>query len=390
MLGFIHRSLLVALLVVASSPALAQGADAILILDASGSMWGQVEGQTKIAAARRAVEFHPVEVEAVGSAGADRLRASLEGRLQGHRDDRPGQPLRSGAHQRRGECPRAEGQDADRGFAARGCVIAQDDRRQGHGRACLRRHRDLRRRSMRRCRGAEESRCRLRRACDRLRRRRSCRKAQLQCIARATGGVYLDARDASSLENALGRAVEATQGGRVQSEAPPRPVEDPYRGKNIRGVARLAAGLDPITDSQLGWLVHKPAGAEKGEYLTRFDGSPFAGEIAPGDYVVEVEYGLVKRLRAGEGRTRQAGHARCGARCGLRHQRRRDPGRRHKSRRRVLGGAGPRRQLARDGLPSAAALRAAGRRLYAAAEARACRPPRRASALPQAMRSTLR
>ena len=121
-------------------------------------------------------------------------------------------------------------------------------------------------------------------------------KAQLQCIARATGGVYLDARDASGLENALGRAVEATQGGRVQSEAPARPMEDPYRGKTIRGVARLAAGLDPITDLELGWLVHRPAGNEKGEYLTRFDGSPFAGEIAPGNYVVEIEYGLVKRL----------------------------------------------------------------------------------------------
>ena len=57
-------------------------------------------------------------------------------------------------------------------------------------------------------------------------------KAQLQCIARATGGVYLDARDASGLANALGRAVDATQGGRVQSEAPARPVEDPFRGKN--------------------------------------------------------------------------------------------------------------------------------------------------------------
>ncbi len=30
--------------------------DAILILDASGSMWGQVDGQTKISAARRAVD----------------------------------------------------------------------------------------------------------------------------------------------------------------------------------------------------------------------------------------------------------------------------------------------------------------------------------------------
>jgi Ca-activated chloride channel family protein len=120
-------------------------------------------------------------------------------------------------------------------------------------------------------------------------------KAQLQCIARATGGVYLDARNASGLENALGRAVEATQGGRVQSEAPARPVEDPFKGKNIRGIARLAAGLDPVSDGELGWLVHKPAGSEKGEYVVRFDGSPFSGEVAPGNYIVAIEYGLVKR-----------------------------------------------------------------------------------------------
>src|SRR6185436_1800774 len=39
-----------------SSPAFAQSADAILILDASGSMWGRIGDQTKIAAARRAVD----------------------------------------------------------------------------------------------------------------------------------------------------------------------------------------------------------------------------------------------------------------------------------------------------------------------------------------------
>jgi Ca-activated chloride channel family protein len=37
-------------------------------------------------------------------------------------------------------------------------------------------------------------------------------KSQLQCIARATGGVYLDARNADDLAKALGRAVEATRG----------------------------------------------------------------------------------------------------------------------------------------------------------------------------------
>src|SRR5262245_33280379 len=40
----------------APQPLLAQAGDAILILDASGSMWGQVDGQTKISAARKAVD----------------------------------------------------------------------------------------------------------------------------------------------------------------------------------------------------------------------------------------------------------------------------------------------------------------------------------------------
>src|SRR5688500_19242688 len=48
--------LLLVAIVAAITPAIAQSTDAILILDASGSMWGQVEGQTKIAAARRAVD----------------------------------------------------------------------------------------------------------------------------------------------------------------------------------------------------------------------------------------------------------------------------------------------------------------------------------------------
>lgn len=121
-------------------------------------------------------------------------------------------------------------------------------------------------------------------------------KAQLQCIARATGGVYLDANNASGLENAMGRAVEAAQGARVQTEAPAKPQEDPYKGKNVRGVVRLAAGLDPISDKELVWWFYRPAGGEKGELVARFDGSPFADEIEPGRYLVEIEYGLVRHL----------------------------------------------------------------------------------------------
>jgi Ca-activated chloride channel family protein len=290
------RLLLVASFVGCVFPALAQSSDAILILDASGSMWGQVEGQTKIAAARRAVDsilskWKPTDrlgliayghrskgdckdiemVVPVSRFDPARIRSAVNGLVP--KGKTPiADSLRAAAFslkttENKGTVVLVS--DGIETCVADPCAVAAELKKAGVGLVAHVIGFDV----------ADPA-----------------AKAQLQCIARATGGVYLDARDAASLENALGRAVEATQGGRVQSEAPPRPVEDPFRGKNIRGVARLAAGLDPVTDQEMGWLAYKPANGAKGEYVTRFDGSPFAGEIAAGDYVVEVEYGLVKQL----------------------------------------------------------------------------------------------
>jgi Ca-activated chloride channel family protein len=288
--------LLLVAIVAAISPAIAQSTDAILILDASGSMWGQVEGQTKITAARRAVDSILSKWKPSGRLGLmayghrakgdcrdieliipvsrfdpARIKSAVNGL-----NPKGKTPIADSLRAAAASLNTAQGKgtvvlvsDGIETCVADPCAVAAELKKAGVGLVAHVIGFDV----------ADPA-----------------AKAQLQCIARATGGVYLDARDASGLESALGRAVEATQGGRVQSEAPARPVEDPYRGKNIRGVARLAAGLDPITDLEMGWLVHRPAGAEKGEYLTRFDGSPFAGEIAPGDYVVEVEYGLVKQV----------------------------------------------------------------------------------------------
>lgn len=293
----VRRLILIALFALSALPASAQSTDAILILDASGSMWGQVEGQTKITSARRAVDsilskWKPSDRLGLMAYGhrskgdcrdielmipvsrfdPARIRTAVNG-LNPKGKTPIADSLRAAASALR----TSEGKgtvvlvsDGIETCVADPCAVAAELKKAGVGFVAHVIGFDV----------ADPA-----------------AKAQLQCIARATGGVYLDARDASGLENALGRAVEATQGGRVQSEAPARPAEDPYRGKTIRGLARLAAGLDPITDPELGWLVHRPAaGNEKGEYLTRFDGSPFAGEIAPGNYVVEIEYGLVKRL----------------------------------------------------------------------------------------------
>jgi Ca-activated chloride channel family protein len=294
--AFARRSLFAALFVSLAFPALAQSTDAILILDASGSMWGRVGDRTKIAAARSAVDSilskwkpsdrlgliaygHRAKADCrdiemivpVGRFDPARIKSAVNALVPKGKT-----PIADSLRAAASSLNSAQGKgtvvlvsDGIETCVADPCAVAAELKKAGVGFVAHVIGFDV----------ADPA-----------------AKAQLQCIARATGGVYLDARDASGLENALGRAVEAAQGGRVQSEAPARPVEDAYRGKTIRGLARLAAGLDPIADLEMGWLVHRPAGGDKGEYFARFDGSPFVGEIAPGDYVVEVEYGLVKRL----------------------------------------------------------------------------------------------
>lgn len=278
----------------ATVPASAQQTDAILILDASGSMWGQVDGQTKIAAARRAVDsilskWKPSDrlgliayghrskgdckdietVVPVSRFDPARIKSAVNG-LNPKGKTPMADSLRAAAASLK--TTESKGtvilvSDGIETCVADPCAVAAELKKTGVGLVAHVIGFDV---------------------VD------PAAKAQLQCIARATGGVYLDAGNASGLESAMSRAVEATQGARVQTEAAARPQEDPYKGKNIRGVARLSAGLDPVSDKDLSWWFYKPAGGEKGELIARFDGSPFADQIEPGTYIVEVEYGQVR------------------------------------------------------------------------------------------------
>lgn len=278
----------------AGLPAAAQGADSILILDASGSMWGQVDGQTKISAARRAVgsilsKWKPNDrlglmayghrskgdckdielVVPVSRFDPDRIKAAVND-LNPKGKTPIADSLRAAASALKTTENKANVvlvSDGIETCVADPCAVAAELKKAGVG-------------FVAHVIGFDVT--------------DPVAKSQLQCIAKATGGVYLDASNASALENALGKAVEAAQGGKVQTEAPAKPVADPFHGKNIRGVARLAAGLDPISDKELGWWLFKPAGGEKGEFIKRFDGSPFADVAEPGSYILEVEYGLTK------------------------------------------------------------------------------------------------
>ena len=301
--SFVRPAVLAGCLLVSVSmpvaPAAAQG-DAILILDASGSMWGQVDGQSKISAARRAVDsilakWRPGDrlglmtyghrtkgdckdielLVPVSKFDPARIRDAVNG-LNPKGKTPMADALRAAAQALRATENKATVVLVSDGIETchpDPCAVAAELKKAGVGFTAHVIGFDV----------ADPA-----------------AKTQLQCIARATGGVYLDAGNADGLEKALGRAVEAAQGGKMKSEAPAKPVADAYQGKNIRGVVRLGPSLDPVTDSNndVVWSFFTPRGGEKGEHVTTFHGAPFADVIAPGSYVLEVQYGLVTRQHA--------------------------------------------------------------------------------------------
>lgn len=289
-------SLGLALLSLHGAEAQAQGTDTILVLDASGSMWGLVDGQSKISAARQAVDailskWNPADrlgvmvyghrskgdckdielMVPVSTFDPVRIKAAIDG-VNPKGKTPISDSLRAAAealHSTENKANVILVSDGIETCAPDPCAAAAELKKAGIGFTAHVIGLDV----------ADPA-----------------AKSQLQCIARATGGGYLDAGNAASLTGALTKAVAATQGTRVASEAPPKPAAaDPYLGKNLRGVARLAEGLDPISDEDVNWGIFKRAGDEKGEHVNTFYGAPFADNIAPGDYIVEVTYRQLKR-----------------------------------------------------------------------------------------------
>ena len=280
----------------AQAQAQAQGTDTILVLDASGSMWGLVDGQSKISAARQAVDailskWNPADrlgvmvyghrskgdckdielMVPVSKFDPARIKAAIDG-INPKGKTPISDSLRAAAealHSTENKANVILVSDGIETCAPDPCAAAAELKKAGIGFTAHVIGLDV----------ADPA-----------------AKSQLQCIARATGGVYLDAGNAASLTGALTKAVAATQGTKVASEAPPKPAAaDPYLGKNLRGVARLAEGLDPISDEDVNWGIYKRAGDEKGEHVNTFYGAPSADNVEPGDYIVEVSYRQLKR-----------------------------------------------------------------------------------------------
>ena len=203
------RPLLLATLLASGSGAAEVPSHTILVLDASGSMWGQIEGRPKIAIAREAVD------------------AMLSGWEGGHLG------LIAYGHRRKGDCDDIELLMEPDGFqpdALRQQVAALNPRGMtpisaAVGAAAERLRYTEQRASVILVSDGEETcdadPCALGEELERLGvdftahvvgfdiQRGSQADAQLRCLAERTGGRYVPARDAGELHQALGQIAEA-------------------------------------------------------------------------------------------------------------------------------------------------------------------------------------
>lgn len=111
--------------------------------------------------------------------------------------------------------------------------------------------------------------------------------ASVQCLADNTGGIYIGADDEAGLKDAIDVVVNDAP---LPEPAPePEPEPEPVTDINFDPVAILAEGEDPMVDGE-GWVVWeftKPnADGTPGEWLRTEYNAEYKGAIEPGDYIV--------------------------------------------------------------------------------------------------------
>lgn len=120
-------------------------------------------------------------------------------------------------------------------------------------------------------------------------------KGQLQCLAERTGGLSLTADNAEELEEALGRTVVAAQSGAPSAEEtpPPPPEPSPY---TFTGHARLAPGAElPDKFDTANWEFYRAlADGTAGEWVRTEYGRDLKLELDPGRYVLKVTASLAR------------------------------------------------------------------------------------------------
>ncbi|MER2535458.1 MAG: VWA domain-containing protein [Rhizobiaceae bacterium] len=110
---------------------------------------------------------------------------------------------------------------------------------------------------------------------------------QVACLAENTGGKYIQASDEAALKDALTAVVVETPAPPAPAPAPePAPVPAPAETFNFMPKAVLAAGGEPLKDAGQTFEVYRAnADGSKGEWLrTEYNAARF--DLEPGNYVV--------------------------------------------------------------------------------------------------------
>lgn len=118
---------------------------------------------------------------------------------------------------------------------------------------------------------------------------------QIACLADNTGGKYIQASDEKALQEALAETVAAPAPAPEPAPAPaPAPAPEPAKPEfNFLPIAVLAEGGDPVTDGNA-WEIYKakPDGT-RGDYVSTEYGA-YKANLEPGDYIVVASDGQAK------------------------------------------------------------------------------------------------
>ncbi|KQZ15673.1 hypothetical protein ASD44_17670 [Mesorhizobium sp. Root554] len=130
---------------------------------------------------------------------------------------------------------------------------------------------------------------------------------QVACLAESTGGKYIQASDEKSLQQALAETVSAPKQAPstppASSPAPapasesapaPEPVPEAQKPEfNFLPTTVFSAGGDPVTDGNAYEIYKAKDDGSQGEYLTTEYGA-YKGDLDPGDYLVVARNGEAK------------------------------------------------------------------------------------------------
>ena len=274
------------------------------MLDASGSMWGQIDGKPKLEIARESLRTVLQIDPGRHRARPHGLWPSRKGHLRGHRADRAAAGRHRQRHHRPPPTSEIPRQDAAVGRRQAGRRSAEIHRGQGDRHPDHRRARDLQCRPLRARQGARAVRRRFHRPCRRLRPDRG----------RGQAGRLPRRKHRRQIYPGLGRRRRCRTRWSTTVVAPapepapapaPAPAPEPAKPEfNFVPTWCMAEGGDAAHRAATPGRSTRPRPTARAASNVTTEYDDYKGNLEPGDYVVVARVGEAKRRAAGQDRGR--------------------------------------------------------------------------------------